>query len=103
VKIISDTTQGIPDHVTVALFALAPGVLGLTGTAALISYGWAGIHFGVTALTNMPLGLIKIIPIKLHALIEMLVGLFVCGFDETVVGCGSKLEKIRNAKLLGAQ
>jgi hypothetical protein len=30
VKIISDTTQGIPDHVTVALFALAPSVLGLS-------------------------------------------------------------------------
>ena len=30
-KIISDKTHGILDYVTAALFALAPGVLGLTG------------------------------------------------------------------------
>ena len=73
-KIISDTTHGILDYVTVALFALAPSVLGLTGTAALISYALAAIHLTMTVLTNMPLGLVKIIPMKLHALVEMLVG-----------------------------
>jgi len=73
-KIISDTTHGILDYVTVALFALAPSVLGLTGTAALISYALAVIHLAMTVLTDMPLGIIKIIPIKLHALVELVVG-----------------------------
>jgi hypothetical protein len=73
-KIISDTTHGILDYVTVALFALAPTVLGLTGTAALISYALAGIHLTMTVLTDMPLGVIKLIPMKLHAIVEMLVG-----------------------------
>jgi hypothetical protein len=73
-KIISDTTHGILDYVTVALFALAPVVLGLTGTAALISYALAVIHLTMTVLTDMPLGVIKLIPMKLHSIVEMLVG-----------------------------
>lgn len=73
-KIISDTTHGILDYVTVVLFALAPSLLGLTGTAALISYALAVIHLAMTVLTDMPLGVIKIIPIKLHALVELVVG-----------------------------
>jgi hypothetical protein len=73
-KVISDTTHGILDYVTVAIFALAPGILGLTGFAALVSYALAAIHLAMTLLTNMPLGVLKIIPMRLHALVEMLVG-----------------------------
>ena len=73
-KIISDTTHGVLDYVTVVLFALAPSLFGLTGTAALISYALAVIHLAMTVLTDMPLGVIKVIPIKLHALVELVVG-----------------------------
>jgi hypothetical protein len=59
---------------TVAIFALAPSILGLTGFAALVSYTLAAIHLAMTLLTNMPLGVLKIIPMRLHALVEMLVG-----------------------------
>ena len=73
-KIISDTAHGILDYLTVAIFALAPSILGLTGFAALVSYALAAIHLVMTLLTNMPLGVFKIIPMRLHALVEMLVG-----------------------------
>lgn len=73
-KILSDTTHGILDYLTVALFVLAPSLFGFTGTAAIISYALAGIHLAMTLFTNMPLGIIKIIPMKLHAFVEMLVG-----------------------------
>ena len=73
-KVISDTTHGILDYLTVAIFALAPSVLGLTGFAALVSYALAAIHLVMTLLTNMPLGVLKIIPMRLHAIVEMLVG-----------------------------
>jgi hypothetical protein len=73
-KIISDTAHGILDYLTVAIFALAPSILGLTGVAALVSYALAAIHLAMTLLTNMPLGVFKIIPMRLHALVEMLVG-----------------------------
>jgi len=73
-KVISDTTHGILDYLTVAIFALAPSILGLTGFAALVSYALAVIHLAMTLLTNMPLGVIKIIPMRLHALVEVIVG-----------------------------
>jgi hypothetical protein len=73
-KVISDTTHGILDYLTVVIFALGPSVFGLTGIAALISYALATIHLVMTLLTNMPLGVVKIIPIRLHARVEMLVG-----------------------------
>src|SRR5271169_6095631 len=73
-KVISDTTHGILDYLTVAIFALAPGVLGLTDLAALVSYALAAIQLVMTLLTIMPLGVLKIIPMRLHALVEMLVG-----------------------------
>jgi len=73
-KVISDTTHGILDYLTVAIFAQAPSILGLTGFAALVSYALAVIHLAMTLLTNMPLGVIKIIPMRLHALVEVIVG-----------------------------
>lgn len=73
-KVITDITHGILDYVTVALFAIAPSLLGFGGTAALISYALAAIHLAMTLLTDMPLGVIKIIPMKLHSIVEMLVG-----------------------------
>jgi len=73
-KVISDTAHGILDYLTVAIFALAPSILGLTGLAALVSYALAAIHLVMTLLTNMPLGVLKIIPMRLHALVELLVG-----------------------------
>ena len=73
-RIISYKVHGILDYITVAVFALAPSVLGLTGTAALISYALAVIHLAMTVLTDMPLAIGKIIPLKLHALVELIVG-----------------------------
>jgi hypothetical protein len=73
-KIITDTAYGMLDYLTVAILALTPSILGLTGFAALVSYALAAIHLAMTLLTNMPLGILKIISMRLRALVEMLVG-----------------------------
>jgi hypothetical protein len=73
-KVISATTHGTLDYLTVAIFALAPSLLGFGGIAALLSYGLAIIHLAMTLLTDMPLGPVKLIPMALHALVEMIVG-----------------------------
>ena len=73
-KVISDTTHGILDYLTVAIFALAPSLLGFGGVAALISYCLAVIHLAMTLLTDMPLGPVKLIPVTLHAIVEVMVG-----------------------------
>jgi len=74
VKIISDQMHGALDYLTVIIFALAPSLIGLTGIAAVVSYALAIIHLSMTVATMMPLGVFKIIPIKLHALVELIVG-----------------------------
>jgi hypothetical protein len=74
VKIISDTARGILDSLTVAIIVLASSILGLTGFAALVPYALATIHLAKILLTDMPLGAIKIVSMRLHALAEILVG-----------------------------
>ena len=73
-KIISSEIHAALDYLTVIIFALAPMVIGLTGTAAIISYALAVVHLSMTLVTDMPFSLVKIVPIKLHAVVELVVG-----------------------------
>jgi hypothetical protein len=66
--------HGMLDYLTVVIFALAPSLIGLTDLAALASYALAVIHLGMTLITRMPLGVVKLIPMKLHAIVERMVG-----------------------------
>ena len=74
-KFLSDKVHGILDYAVVIIFALAPSLLGIEGTSALLCYALAAIHLVMTFLTDMPLGIVKVIPIKLHGAIELVVGL----------------------------
>jgi len=73
-KIISSQAHAALDYLTVVIFALAPTVIGLSGAAAIISYVLAVVHLSMTLATDMPFSLVKIVPIKLHALVELVVG-----------------------------
>ncbi len=73
-KIISSEAHAALDYLTVVIFALAPTVIGLTGTSAMISYGLAVVHLSMTLVTDMPFSPVKILPIRLHALVELAVG-----------------------------
>ena len=74
-KIISSEAHAAIDYLTVVIFALAPTVIGLTGPSAVISYVLAVVHLSMTLATDMPFSPVKIVPIKLHALVEFMVGL----------------------------
>ncbi len=73
-KTLNASIHGILDYATVIAFASAPTVLGFSGAAAYLAYLLAGVHLAMTVLTDMPLGLVKFIPMRLHALVEMLIG-----------------------------
>ena len=73
-KIISIKNHGFLDYLTVALFALIPSVFGFEGIPAYLSYGLAAIHLIMTLLTNFPMGAAKVIPVKLHKIVETIVG-----------------------------
>ncbi len=87
-KILSPRIHGVLDYAVVAVFLLAPTLLGLQGTAAKLAYVVAGIHLGLTLLTAFPMGAIKLIPFKVHGVIEVaaLLGLaaapWLFGFSE---------------------
>jgi hypothetical protein len=90
-KILSDYAHGILDYATVISFLLAPHVLGFGGIAAIISYALATVHLLMSLLTDMPLGAIKLIPMKLHAYVELCVApvLIVGSFLLSVISSGT--------------
>lgn len=65
----------IVDFVIVAAFALAPTVLGLTDSPAVIAYTLAAIHLALTLATRFPGGGGRPVSIGLHAVLELLVGI----------------------------
>ncbi len=71
---LSPRTHGILDYVTVAVFALAPVLLGLEGWAATASYVLAGVHLLMTLTTAFPLGVVRMVPFTLHGMVELIVG-----------------------------
>ena len=73
-KLLSPRTHGVLDYVTVAVFALAPTLLGLDGLAAMLSYVLAVVHLAMTLLTAFPLGVVARIPFSLHGTVELIVG-----------------------------
>jgi hypothetical protein len=73
-KIISSKVHAALDYLTVAIFALAPMLIGMSGTSEIISYVLAIVHLSMTLVTDMPFTPIKILPIRLHALVELVVG-----------------------------
>lgn len=73
-KILTPKIHGVLDYVSVVGLALAPTLFGLQGVSAMLAYALAGIHLLMTLLTAFPLGVIKIVPLKLHGLVEIVVG-----------------------------
>ena len=73
-KIISPTLHGVLDYFTCALFAAAPSLFGFTGTYATVCYILAGGYLLISLLTNMPLGILKVLPFWLHGRLELVSG-----------------------------
>ena len=89
-KPISSRAHGILDYLTVALFALAPTLFGLTGTAATLAYALAAVHLGMTLITAFPMGVVRVVPFRVHGIVELLVaislmgiGMFNFGLEQT--------------------
>lgn len=78
-KPISPKIHGILDYLMVPVFFLAPTLFGFDGLPANIARTLAGVHLVLTGLTAMPLGLVKVIPFKIHGALEVVVGLALIG------------------------
>lgn len=67
--------HGLFDYLTVLYFFLAPSLFTLTPTVATISYLLGAIHLMLTLFTRFPLGVKKIIPFRVHGIIELIVSI----------------------------
>ncbi|WP_102127021.1 hypothetical protein [Deinococcus planocerae] len=70
-KPISPRLHGIIDYVACGTMVAAPSLLGLNGTARTASYAFAGTYFVISALTDYPPALSRMIPFPLHGKIEL--------------------------------
>jgi hypothetical protein len=74
-KIISPKIHGIIDYLVVVFLLASPSIFGFMGRAALFTYALAGVHLLLTLFTNYSAGVVKIIPLPVHGVIEFVVGL----------------------------
>ena len=74
-KILSPKIHGFIDYASVVGLLLAPTLLGLQSVGAMLAYALAAIHLTMTILTAFPLGLMKIIPLSIHGMVELAVGI----------------------------
>ena len=74
-KPISPRVHGVLDYATVAATAAAPRVLGFPKPAARLAEGLASGYFGLSMLTDYPLGAKRKVPFKGHGIAEGVIGL----------------------------
>ncbi len=72
-RILSATTHGIIDYLLVIFLAASPSLFHMEGWLATFTYVLAGVHLLVTISTDYNPGIIKIIPFRVHGLIEIVV------------------------------
>ena len=85
-KVLTPQIHGIIDYASVLGLALAPTLFGLQGVSATFAYALAVIHLIMTVLTAFPLGLVKIIPLKLHGIVEIIVGVSLVALPWALAG-----------------
>jgi hypothetical protein len=71
-KPISARIHGVIDYATIAAFAMAPTLLDLPAVPAMLCYIMAASYGIVTLITDMPLGMIHLLPFRGHGAIEFL-------------------------------
>lgn len=74
-RILSARIHGVLDFFIVAVFLLAPLLVGLGGSPAAISYALAVVHLLMTLMTRFPAGRWKMVPFFAHGIVELIVGI----------------------------
>jgi hypothetical protein len=74
-KNLSPRVHGVLDYITVLFLLLSPSLFNMQTTGSMFTYILAIVHLLLTLFTDFPLGAFKIIPLKLHGLIEIVVSI----------------------------
>lgn len=100
-RILDARIHGLLDLALVVIFLLAPLVYGLGGSPAAIAWSLAIVHLLLTLLTRFPMGLRKVIPLVVHGIIELIVGVFLVILP-TIAGYGPGSPARRFYTVIGA-
>lgn len=73
-KIISPNLHGIIDYLVVVFLWASPTLFSMSGDVAIFIYALGAVHLTLTLLTDYSAGMFKLIPLQLHGLIELAVG-----------------------------
>lgn len=76
---LNSKTHGMIDYGVVLFLWLSPTLFSMPSMTAKFTYLLGGIHLALTLLTNFELGVIKVIPFKIHGLIELIVSIALVG------------------------
>ncbi len=76
---LNSKAHGAIDYLGVVFLLLSPTLFGLKDITATFTYVLAAIHLLLTITTKFEFGLIKIIPFKIHGLIELVVSIALMG------------------------
>src|SRR4030095_1803314 len=74
-KKLSPWVHGILDYFTVLFLLCSPSLFDMQTNGSVFTYVLAIVHLILTVLTDFPPGVFKIIPLKLHGLIEIVVSI----------------------------
>jgi hypothetical protein len=87
-KKLSPTTHGILDYVTVLFLLISPSLLKMETPGSNLTYALAFVHLILTLLTDFPVGALKLIPLRIHGLIEVIVsfGLLAVAISFRILG-----------------
>ncbi len=91
---INSKTHGMLDYALVILLLLSPTLFSLGSMTATFTYAIASIHLILTLCTDFELGVFKIIPFKIHGIIEIIVAVTLVGiafYLGSIEGSASKI------------
>lgn len=72
---LNSKIHGIIDYLVVLFLFLAPTLFHLPEFTSKFTYALGAVHLTLTILTKFELGIFKIIPFKIHGIIELIVSL----------------------------
>jgi len=76
---LNSKIHGFIDYLVVIFLLAAPTLFQLPELTSMFTYVLAGIHLILTIATDFELGVVKIIPFKIHGMIELVVSIVLIG------------------------
>ena len=78
-KVLSPPAHGVLDFFLAFVLGMAPIALGFTGVYAVVCYGLAAAYLLVVLVTDFPMGVVRLLPYRVHGGMEVVSALLFMG------------------------